>query len=187
MSEAGYTLAETLTALTMIGLAMGGVALGMQVIGRQQLSASQTLAAGQASRTLQVRLEDLFRRGEPYRAHEADRFVGGQAGFSFACGGAEACEAKLEAAEWGFKLSIKDHAGAVREARLAGAGAPHFVYQGSATTSMTWPPATPERQALRAVSLVAHTKAGDVALLAVRLSAEQPRRCDYDAILKDCR
>lgn len=187
MNEAGYTLAETLTALAMIGLAMGGVALGMQVIGRVQFSASQAVVAGQAVRSAQLRLEDLFLRGGPYRAHETDRFVGAAQRIAFDCGGAEPCKAELEPARRGFKLRIKDHTGRTLEAPLAGASEPHFVYEGRAGVSLTWPPSAGGREALRTVSLISQSDDGEVALLAARLIAEQPRRCDYDPILADCR
>lgn len=187
MSEAGYTLVETLTALSMVGLAMGGVAAGMQVIGRQQLLASNVVAADQKMRAAQARLEDLFRRGEPYRSHEADRFMGQSAAVQFACGAAATCEARLAPVAEGVQLHVMDAEGREHETPLAAEGGARFLYQGSLTTSAVWPPVEPGRQALRAVLVVTPSETGEIALLHARLWAEQPRRCDYDPILRDCR
>lgn len=187
MSEAGYTLAETLTALAMVGLAMGGVAAGMQMIGRLQLSTSNVVAANQGVRATQARLEDLFRSGEPYRSHEGERFVGGPQLAQFDCGAAARCEARLERDGEAVKLRVTDANARAHETSLATDGDARFVYQGSLSTSEVWPPLEPGRQALRAVLVIARPEAGETALLETRLWAEQPRRCDYDPILRDCR
>lgn len=187
MSEAGYTLAETLTALAMVGLAMGGVAAGVQMIGRLQLSTSNVIAANQGARAAQARLEDLFRRGGPYRSHEAERFAGGRQLAQFDCAGAARCEARLESDGEGMRLRVIDAEARTHETSLAGAGDARFVYQGALSTSEVWPPLEPGRQALRAVLVVARSDAGETALVTTRLWPEQPHRCDYDPILRDCR
>jgi type II secretory pathway pseudopilin PulG len=59
VSEAGYTLVETLAALMMIGLAIGGLIEASHVLGRMQAGAGRSLAetarlrgAGEAMRRL---------------------------------------------------------------------------------------------------------------------------------------
>lgn len=187
MSEAGYTLTETLAALTVIGLAMGGMSLGLQVIGRLQLAASQGVARDHEIRASQNRVDDLLVAGAPFRSHESDRFVGTGMGFRFPCGGPDPCEVGLRTQGATEKLRIQSPSGDPLEVALGRPGEARFIYQGSAGPSETWPPQAPERQVLKAISLIHTSSAGERIVLSSRLWLEQPGACAYDAVLRDCR
>lgn len=187
MSEAGYTLTETLAALAVIGLAMGGLSLGLQVIGRLQLQASQGVAKDHELRASQSLVDGLLLAGAPFRSHEPDRFVGTGEGFRFACGAPEPCEVRLRRVGPHEQLRIQPPSGDPMEFDVGAAGEAKFVYQGSAGASDTWPPQAPERQSLKAVSLIRTSSAGEAILLSARLWLEQPAPCAYDAVLRDCR
>jgi len=187
MSEAGYTLTETLAALAVLGLAMGGLSLGLEVIGRLQLQASQGVAKDHVLRASQSLVDGLLLAGAPYRSHEPDRFTGTGEGFRFACGAPDPCEVSLRRDGTNEQLRIQSPSGDPMEIAVGPAGEARFIYQGSAGASETWPPQAPERQALKAVSLIRTSSAGEAILLSARLWLEQPAPCAYDAVLQDCR
>lgn len=186
MNEAGYTLTETLAAMAVIGLAMGGLSLGMQVIGRLQLQASQGVVKDHEIRASQNLVDNLLLAGAPFRSHEADRFVGTGEGFRFACGAPDPCEVSLRRDGSGEQLRIQSQSGDPMEVGI-GAGEARFVYQGSAGVSDIWPPQAPERQSLKAISLIRTSSSGEAILLSARLWLEQPAPCAYDTVLRDCR
>ena len=96
MNEEGYTLAETLTALTILGLALGGMGLVVSLIGRQQLVASRAHSTVMAGRAAQQALEHLVGDQGPITPGGRQGFTGQPRQLSFPCDD-RTCWARLEA------------------------------------------------------------------------------------------
>lgn len=187
MSEAGYTLTETLAAMAVIGLGMGGFALGIQVLAVQHSGVGATVLKAQEVRAAQAWLERRLAERAPYRSPEADRFSGGAEGFRFDCGAPEACAVSVAADARGRRLDIVRGAGPPASYRLPGAEPARFVYRGSGEVLTTWPPADGRRQALRSISLLQGEGAHEWAVFETRIRAEQPLDCAFDTVMQDCR
>jgi prepilin-type N-terminal cleavage/methylation domain-containing protein len=183
MSDAGYTLIETLTALVILALAIGGLSAGIQVLARQQATVGRIVAHTQALRAAQAGLDRLFERRGPFRSTDGQRFVGSDVRLEFDCGRPSRCVAQLVQGTAGPALRIED--GAPRTYALRTVGAAHFVYQGALDASPSWPPERLDRQPLRAVSVV-RDGSGDT-LVKSRLWVEEPVRCEFDVVMQDCR
>jgi len=184
VSEAGYTLVETLASLVMIGLAMGGLTLGVQVLSRAQWSVSADQARAQAARDAQVTLEQVLSAQGAVRSVDPERLTGDGAGFQFACDQAAPCRVSLVDDPAGVGVTLETPGAASRRFALRQPGPAKLSYQGSLGASAVWPPTGPQRQVLRAISLVSENGR---ALLGVRLWAEQPADCAFDVVLQDCR
>lgn len=188
MSDAGYTLTETLAAMAVIGLAIGSFSLGMQVLGAQQSAVGATVLKAQEVRAAQVWLERRLAEHAPFRAHEADRLSGDAAGFRFACGAAAACTVDVTQDTRGRRLRIFKGAGEAIAFRLpADDAATRFVYRGAGETVTHWPPSSGARQALRSISLLQGEGAAERAVFQTRIHAEQPQDCQFDPVMQDCR
>jgi len=182
VSDAGYTLVETLAALAIVSLAIGGLTAAVQLVGRQQRVVADTLLAAEAPAAAQAQLQRMLDGQGPFPAHVAGRFTGEATRFRFDCGEAEPCAAVLEDATSGQVLRLTT-GGRTRDVALRRTGL-RFRYRGAAEVLDGWPPAAPGRQALRSLALAAP---GGMAVVEARVWTEQPMACAYDPILQDCR
>lgn len=187
MSEAGYTLTETLAAMAVIGLAAGGISLGMQVIGAQQGAVGATVLKAQEARAAEQWLERRFAEHGPFRSHQAQQFSGGADGFRFACGAAAPCDVRVVAGDDGPRLEVFRGIGATVAFRLPSDAPARFLYRGAGEAGATWPPADAARQALRSVSLLQGEAGHERVVFEVRVRTEQPADCQFDAVMQDCR
>lgn len=186
MSDAGYTLVETLGALAILGLAIGGLAAGASALGRGQGVLGSELADARALRAGQAILDQSLSGEGPFRAHEPAAFTGDGSGFRFACGEPQPCEVALETAASGLALHLRRASGERRlPLRIQAPG--RFVYRGREGDNDAWPPSKPGRDALRAVILVTGAPPAESVAIAARVWREQPVACEFDALLQDCR
>ncbi|MFZ3004790.1 MAG: prepilin-type N-terminal cleavage/methylation domain-containing protein [Phenylobacterium sp.] len=185
MSDAGYTLTETLTALAIVGMAVGGLSTGIAMVGKAQAAVTSTVSGIQAVQSAEMGIQRLFDGHGPFRSHEPQQLSGDGRGMAFACGQQAVCKIEIDDAEAQLKLQI-DVSGRSRSLALRQAGPAKFVYQGSLGPSSTWPPVGVERQVLRSVALVR----GDndpTPLIEAQVWREQPLTCAFDVVLQDCR
>lgn len=187
MSDAGYTLAETLVALAMIGLAIGGMSSGVHVLAQQHARTHGLVADTQALRAAEVRVQRLMELRGPFRSHEPASFAGGPEGFEFDCGEAQPCRVALSESPKGLVLELGEGGEEVRRVRLRFEGAAEFVYRGAETQGPAWPPNSADRQALRSVALMRGEGAAAIPVLEARAWTEQPADCAFDVVLQDCR
>jgi len=187
MSEAGYTLTETLAAMAVIGLAMGGLSLGMQVLGGQQGAVGATVLKAQEVRAAQAWLEGRLADHGPYRAHEAGRLAGTADTVAFDCGAAADCVLSFEYHERGRRLKVFRGQGEPVSYRLPTRGPTRFVYRGAGEIELAWPPVGGTRQALRSISLLQGEPGREAAVFEARVWTEQPLDCAYDPVIEDCR
>jgi len=187
VSEAGYTLTETLAAMAVIGLAVGGFSLGMQALGAQQAAVGATVMKAQEVRAAQAWLERRLAEHAPYRSHEPGRLSGGADGFRFDCAAAAPCAVEVAADARGRRLQVFKGEGETVSFRLPGEEATRFVYRGAGELATSWPPAAGPRQALRSISLLQGEGARERAVFETRIRAEQPLDCQFDAVMQDCR
>lgn len=184
MSEQGYTLVETLTALAMMGMAMSGMAVGLHVLSRQQFAITDGLARETRLRSAGLRIERMLAVKAPYRAQESDRLVGDAQGFRFDCGQPEPCT--VRASGEGLLQAEGGNLGSLKTA-VPGVGTLSFSYQGRDGTTVAWPPADQRRQPLRSISLIQAGPDGQTVVFVARLAAEQPAECQFDPVMQDCR
>lgn len=184
--QSGYTLVETLAALTVIALAMTGLSAGVQVFLREQANVNAATAQTQARRDAQLTLDRLLDRSAPYRAQEAAHFSGDGQSMRIDCAQANACTASLTAAAGGALLNVSAD-GAQRTWRLPASGRTHFIYVGTLDTGEVWPPASGRPQALQSLSVVDDGATPSLALLKTRVWAQQPAVCAFDPVSQDCR
>lgn len=186
MSDAGYTLVETLTALAILALAIHGVTTGLQLMARQQRVVTEVVRDTTARRAAEAALSRELESGGPFHAHKPEQLSGDPALLQFDCGQAALCEAALVVAPDGLQLQL-NHAGELRSLPLPGAVAAQFVYHGSQGANATWPPAAAGRQVLRAVSVSPVGGDSSTSLLTSRIWREQPLACEFDPVMQDCR
>lgn len=187
MTDAGYTLTETLAAMAVISLAVGGLSLGAQVIGGAQLRTAQVVSQLQSLRDAQERLETLMGRGAPFVVQRPEDLSGDASGFRFTCAAAAPCEARLAASDTTTTLTISRGDPAAKPMAVSFPGAARFVYRNADAASDAWPPSGPTRQALRSVSLVTSDPKGEAAILVAKVWSVQLARCGFDPITQDCR
>jgi len=187
MSEAGYTLSETLAAMAVLSLSVGSLSLGLQVLGPSQHAAGSLAARVQTARTMQVRLERLLDRGAPFSAEDAARFNGDTTAFQFSCGAPQLCAVGIENAATSSRLLIFDGRASHASLPLPSAAPARFQYRGAQALSDSWPPVGGAEHALRSISLVQTSATGGVALLDARVWAEQAEQCALDPISQACR
>ncbi|TAJ28466.1 prepilin-type N-terminal cleavage/methylation domain-containing protein [Bosea sp. (in: a-proteobacteria)] len=185
MSDAGYTLTETLTALAIVGMAVGGLSAGVAMVGKTQAAVTSTVADVQAVQSAQIGIQRLFEGQGPFRSHEPQRLSGDGRGMHFICGRETVCKIEIDEAAALLKLRV-DAGGRVRSLALRQPGPARFVYQGSLGPSSAWPPVGVERQVLRSVSLV-RGEHDPTPLIEVQVWREQPQTCAFDVVLQDCR
>lgn len=186
MSDAGYTLVETLTALAILALAIHGVTTGLQLMARQQRVVTEIVGDTAARRAAEAALSRELEARGPFHAHKPEQLSGDPTRFQFDCGLAALCEAVLVSAADGLKLQLS-HAGELRTLPLPGAVAAQFVYHGAQGASATWPPTAAGRQVLRAVSVSPVGGSSSTSLLTSRVWREQPLACEFDPVMQDCR
>lgn len=187
MSQAGYTLAETLAALLIIGLAFAGLTEGVRVIGLFQTATARTTKDVAALWTSQNALDQLLRRQGPFRSDDPKRLVGDKTGFSFDCGAKSPCGARLMANGHEPLLRVVDSGGEVAVTSLPNVDSASFAYSDSGQVNANWPPSPGERRLLKSIFLVGHSALGDVPLATARLWREQEVDCHFDPIAQDCR
>lgn len=185
MSEAGYTLSETLAAMAVISLAIGGLSQGLQVLGPLQRSTSATVFQTQAAQQVQDRIERLLAVNAPFASADPAHFSGDANGFQFECAAPQICKVEVTVDQEPAKLRVFDGRTAL-EVPLPASGAAHFLYRGSRAVQGLWPDAA-GNQTLKSVALVQSTKGGDVAVLEAKVWSEQSLHCAFDPISQDCR
>lgn len=185
MSDAGYTLVETLAALTALGLAMSGLAAGVQLLAREQSATGALVSETSDRRRAQAAVDRLLEHLGPFRSHEPQRFEGTAQHFTFDCRQPTPCRIAWIETRRGLELEIRSHGGETRTPLHAQPPA-RFVYDSGLGLTSSWPPTGPERTRLRSVELVSIGRP-DGPLLKSRLWVEQPVACEFDTVLGDCR
>jgi type II secretory pathway pseudopilin PulG len=186
VSEAGYTLAETLAAMAILSLAMGGLVTGAGVLARQQRAVAEQMADTEALRSAQAALERLLAPNGPFQSNHPERFSGAADHFRFDCGQTEACEAIL-VDNGGMALQLKTQGASRRLALRKRTGSAHFAYESELSVGTVWPPTPDVRQRLRVVALVDDAAAPPASLLRAQVWRQEAVACEFDAILQDCR
>jgi prepilin-type N-terminal cleavage/methylation domain-containing protein len=187
VSDAGYTLAETLAALAILGMASAGLMASVQVFGRAQAQTENMVRNQQVLRKASSDLQNRLEFQGPFRSSQANRFSGTSDGFVYECGAAAPCEAHIKPSGTRFALTLGDGTGAVRRHEIRGGGMPHFRYFGDQGESDRWPPDSPRTETLRGVVLTLDGASPAMPPIVARLWIEQPARCVFDAITQDCR
>jgi len=187
MSDAGYTLVETLAAMAVVGLALGGLSLGMQVLGPSHLATSQAIAALDSARNAETRFEGLLARGAPYGSGSGAPLTGDGKALTFGCGRAKPCRAELAADGPALAFRIYDGQSDTPVQTLRAPDGARLTYGGQWTTSAIWPPADPRRQALRSIALIKAAAADAPPLIEARIWGEEPAVCAFDPVMQDCR
>lgn len=185
MSEAGYTLAETLAALVMIGLAVGGLAEGAQVLGRLQAASAKASRSNGEVRRIGQAMDSVLKATGPF-ASDAGDFEGKADRFSFDCGRAR-CGAVISTTAGVSRIAFNAPGGAAGTIDLGKSGGWRFAYADRQGVGETWPPSGYGRRALKSVLLLQATAGGERAVSASRLWREQPAACSFDDIVGDCR
>jgi prepilin-type N-terminal cleavage/methylation domain-containing protein len=187
VTDAGYTLTETLAAMVVIGLAVGGYSVGMQVLAAQQGAVAAAVLKVQAPRAAQAWLERRLEEHGAYRTQETAAFSGSADGFRFACAAAAPCTLDLVDGPAGQRLRVFRGEGPPVLYRLPGAEAARFVYRGAGEDLPSWPPGDGTRQSLRAVALLQGEGTAERTVFQARLRTEQPLDCAFDPVIQDCR
>jgi prepilin-type N-terminal cleavage/methylation domain-containing protein len=185
MSDAGYTLVETLTALAILALAITGLTAGIQVLALQQLRVAAPAAATQELRAAQAAVDRLLASG-PFRSQEPQRLSGDGGEFRVACGRPEPCRVGVQARGERVELDVTDAAGD-RAVRLGPATTPVRIrYVAADGVFERWPPDGPERRTLRGVMIGPEDGAARPMIVS-RAWREHPFGCQFDTVLRDCR
>lgn len=188
MSDAGYTLAETLAALLIIGLAFAGLAEATRVIGLFQSSTSRTIASGASQRAVQASLDRLLAGAGPFRSDDRRAFSGDDHGFRFDCDRPSPCGASVIPHGDDVNLSVVAADGHVATTIIHAGADAAFSYEGERGRYGTWPPAAATtRERLRSILLVRNTGGSETPLAIMRLWKEQETHCQFDPIAEDCR
>jgi type II secretory pathway pseudopilin PulG len=184
--EAGYTLIETLMALTVVAMSVAGLTAGVQVLSRQQTIVAAAAVQTEAARSAQATLDRILDRSAPYRSQEPQHLSGESQALRLDCGEAGPCAFTLAAAPGGavFRVSAD---GVQRAWHLAATGRTHFIYVGALDVGEVWPPDSGRRQALRSISVADDAPDGVRTLLKSRVWVEEPASCAFDPVLQDCR
>lgn len=182
MSDDGYTLAEMLAALTILGLAMGGLGLVVSLISRQQLTSNRIQARLAADRAVDQALTRWLAQDG------ATTLQGDATGLSFSCVAAT-CAASLQAEGRRMLLVLRNGSGRAQRLRLSDP-AMRFSYRDARGVVDAWPSAetSPSNRGDQPPRAVLLAKPGAGAPLAVvPISPREPRDCQFDAIIGDCR
>jgi prepilin-type N-terminal cleavage/methylation domain-containing protein len=155
----GFTLVETVVALTVVSLALAGILVVTNLVTRYN---HQVVRAQQTGRSVENTLAQLSSRLSPHQPYFADALTGTARDIEYDCG-ADRCR---------FRLSSKSQ-------RLA------YISQGKVSAS--WPPKILlEDREQRLEALILQDLSGTTLGL-VRLEAEQPEDCQFDMISRTCR
>lgn len=181
MTDEGYTLAETLAALTILGLALGGMGLVVSLIGRQQLAATRAHNAVMAGHAAQDALERLAGNQGPFTSGGRHTFTGQPRQLSFPCADSS-CWARLEPTGKHQRLIVMGADGVVTATRLRQASA-QFSYTDALGATDHWPRI--HGGALRAIGLYGDNSSAPLAV--ARIWRQEPRDCQFDGVIKACR
>jgi hypothetical protein len=187
VSDAGYTLAETLAALVMIGLAVGGLTEGVRALTRSQAASARIMSADRGLRGTETGLTRLLEGQGPFTTTAPKGFSGSATRFTFACGGAATCGAALVQAANGAELSLTTADGRTRITPLPGVRGARFAYIDALGVGSVWPAPGPQQRTLRTIALTQTTLNGEAPVLTARLWVEQPADCAFDPVSQDCR
>ena len=181
MTDEGYTLAETLAALTILGLALGGIGLVVSLIGRQQLAATRAHSTVMASRAANDALESLTGNQGPFTSGGRQTFTGQPRQLSFPCAD-RPCWARLEPIGKDQRLIVMGPDGVVTSTRLRQASA-QFSYTDALGATDHWPRI--HGGALRAIGIRRDNSSAPLAV--ARIWRQEPRDCQFDGVNKACR
>src|SRR5689334_16814998 len=131
----GFTAAEALAALAILGLAIGGLTTSMALISAGQRTTRAQLEQSMLERAVDQRLELLLAHGAPFRSDQPSLTGDGQS-LELSCESVQRCEARIESGV----LLIRSPSGAETKVRLPAGEKPRFVYIGSYSAALTWPP-----------------------------------------------
>jgi prepilin-type N-terminal cleavage/methylation domain-containing protein len=184
MSEDGYTLVEMLAALAIIGLAFGGLVESGRVIGQLQVSALGAVhdlaERGAASRALRNLLSDAG----PFLSDGVGGLDGQASGFSFDCGEAARCGARLETGRAGSWLVTFENAQPLARARIPDGET--FRYGDETGDASAWPSSGTKVVALRSIVITDDSDPAK-ALASVKLVTDEPAGCIFDVVSQACR
>lgn len=184
--QAGYTLVETMAALSVLALSAVGLSAGLQLLLKQQAGVNALAGRTQSVRTAQRTLTAILNREGPYRAQEPAHLSGDAQSLRVDCGEPRDCVVAV--AQQGPASLLSLNADGIALAwRVPSSGRVAFAYQGTLDTGPVWPPASGRRQALRSIALMDESETGTTTLLKIRIWAEEPATCAFDPVLADCR
>ncbi len=153
MNEEGYTLIEVLVALMVIGLAMTAMTAAVNAIGRLQRTGAADAISLERAQAFSNGLDIVLAGQGPFASAGSLPMAGDAQGFSFACGRAQSCRARLAPEAGGESLTFQG-AGGVRRLAWRGKAKLAFRYVGAKTTGDHWPPDNPtDWQPLRLIIL----------------------------------
>ena len=176
--KAGYTLVTMLAAIAVIGMTAAAVSNVLLNLSRNQGRASASLARMRTDTAIASAFVDAVPAGANYST-----LSGGVGHLQLDCPGGP-CEANVLSSHGRFVLALT-HPGAGTET-IDLAGPVQFQYQTTAGFSDQWPAQTPNAS-LSGIALVTHEAEGLRPLAVVRVRQRQPRDCEYDAVIRDCR
>ena len=187
MSEAGYTLVETLAALLVIALTVSGLSAALEVMTQGQSRVARVTTEATALRRAQVTLDRLLEGHGPFRSNDAAGFTGADHLFQFDCAQAAPCAVQLVEASDG-NLALRMQRGSTTTMLpLRSPGPAHLQYEGALGVLKSWPPPAEPRQALRAISVVRDGADAHGVLLESHLWTQEALNCEFDVVLQDCR
>jgi len=184
MNDDGFTLSDTLAALAIIGLAMGGVVTGGALLAKAQGRTDIRVARVAGLKRASVALDDLLAQAGPFRSRDAV-FEGAPRAFSFSCGQAGRCGARLAGEGQTLALAVTRASGAQETIALKGVASAHFLYVGGVTEGDAWPRPAARPERLRQLALV--DDADESPLVQALLPIDQPTTCEFDVVSQDCR
>lgn len=154
----GFTLVETVVALTVVSLALAGILVATNLVTRHN---QQVLRARQTAKMAEDTLA-LLRDGlTPHQPFFADDLTGSARDIAYDCG-LRRCQFRLTA------LSQR------------------LVYVSQGKILASWPPKVIEAPDQRLEALILQDLSGTTLGL-VRLETEQPEDCQFDMISRTCR
>jgi type II secretory pathway pseudopilin PulG len=177
-SRAGYSLVHMLAAIAVIGLTAGATAQGMASLARQQGRATETVAAYRSERAIQLAVAETFQEARDYSS-----LSGGGGYVRVDCPGGS-CEANILSSRGAFVLSLRTPGQPARTLVLPGPAG--FRFFSGTEVSDRWPTARPY-PGLTGMSLELTGEGESRPLAFLSATLRQPRDCEYDAVIRDCR
>jgi prepilin-type N-terminal cleavage/methylation domain-containing protein len=184
MNDEGYTLVEMLVALAIISLAFGGLVESGRLVGRLQSNALHSAHELASDATASRALRDVLQDAGPFLSDGVGGFVGDASRFSFDCGAAARCGARIELGRRGVRLVTFEDNRVLAQAAVPDAAA--FRYIDDVGDATAWP--LPDRKVspLRDIALFGDRNGRD-ALASIKLPADEPLGCVFDVVSQICR